>query len=81
MKGTWTALTVAGLLAVACNGGLAQQNRTGTPLPQSYVSQPPPYQPNPNPSQSNPEPAGLMLAAFGTVTAFGHVLRQKRRLV
>jgi hypothetical protein len=81
VKRTWTALTVAGLLAVTCSAGLAQQPRTGTPVGQTYVPTAPPYQPNPNPSQSNPDPAGLMLAAFGTAAAFGHVMRQRRRTV
>jgi hypothetical protein len=79
VKRTWTALTVAALLGVACSAGLAQQSRTGTPLPQTYVPTAPTYQPNPNPSQSNPDPAGLVLAAFGTAAAVGHVMRQKRR--
>jgi len=70
---------VTGLLATVCLVGVVQQAHAGTPIGQTYVPTAPPYQPNPNPGQSNPDPAGLMMAAFGTAAAFGHVLRQKRR--
>jgi hypothetical protein len=78
VKPLWTALFVAGLLAVVGSGAFAQRyvppsgttggttgGTTATPTTTT-------------PATHNPDPFGLTLAASGTAAAVGYVMRRKR---